>query len=385
MAHRQGVCIKELRRILQISKYYPPEVGGIEKIAYEINNAVCEKYETKVLCFTRTRFNATEYIKGGEVIRCGTTMKVFSQPISFSILKKLQQVLIDYSPDIVVIHEPNPLMTIGLISLLSNGVKLVVYWHSDIIKQRVGERILRGLYKRELKRANAIIATSQAYLEGSKYLISYRDKCEIVPNCVNEENLIVSPSVQKMAEKIRTENANRIICVGVGRLVKYKGFEYLAEVARILGTNYSFYVIGNSDSAEKSIKKHARGLSNFTLLGNVAEEVKQAYLLAADIFTFPSITKNEAFGIALVEGMYYKNPAVTFEIKGSGVNYVNVDGETGFTVDNKNIEQFASAIKKLGNDSELRRRMGENAHDRVIANFEYEQYKANIVRIMDQL
>ena len=44
------------------------------------------------------------------------------------------------------------------------------------------------------------------------------------------------------------------------------------------------------------------------------------------IFCFPSITRNEAFGIALAEAMYCGKPAVTFTIEGSGVNFVSLDG-----------------------------------------------------------
>lgn len=52
----------------------------------------------------------------------------------------------------------------------------------------------------------------------------------------------------------------------------------------------------------------------------------KAYLSAMDIFCFPSITKNEAFGLALAEGMYYSKPAITFTIDGSGVNFVSLNG-----------------------------------------------------------
>lgn len=50
------------------------------------------------------------------------------------------------------------------------------------------------------------------------------------------------------------------------------------------------------------------------------------------MFAFPSVTKNEAFGVALAEAMYCYTPAVTFTIEGSGVNWVNLNGITGIEV-----------------------------------------------------
>ena len=63
--------------------------------------------------------------------------------------------------------------------------------------------------------------------------------------------------------------------------------------------------------------------------------------MACDVFCFPSVTKNEAFGIALAEGMYFGKPAVTFTIPGSGVNYVNLDGVTGIECKNADCKDYA--------------------------------------------
>ena len=48
---------------------------------------------------------------------------------------------------------------------------------------------------------------------------------------------------------------------------------------------------------------------------------------------FPSITKNEAFGVVLAEAMYCYTPAITFTIEGSGVNWVNLHQVTGLEME----------------------------------------------------
>ena len=89
--------------------------------------------------------------------------------------------------------------------------------------------------------------------------------------------------------------------------------------------------------------------------------------------------------MALAEGMYFGKPAVTFTIPGSGVNYVCPDGETGIEVENRNIEAYAAAIRKLGEDEDLRRRMGEAGRKRVGENFLNRQFRENIRSVFSPL
>lgn len=90
---------------------------------------------------------------------------------------------------------------------------------------------------------------------------------------------------------------------------------------------------------------------------------------AADVFAFPSVTKNEAFGVVLAEAMYCRTVPVTFTIKGSGVNWVSINGETGLEVENGNSEAFGKAIDLLLLNDKLRIDLAENAHKRVVDMF----------------
>lgn len=98
-----------------------------------------------------------------------------------------------------------------------------------------------------------------------------------------------------------------------------------------------------------------------------------------------SITKNEAFGLALAEGMYYGKPAITFKIEGSGVNYVNLSGITGLEVDNKDIKKYAQAMIKLAKNPELRDKYGKAAKERVVKNFLNKTFIKNINHVVEKL
>ena len=360
-------------------------MGGIEKIAQAITNAVDDEYEMKVLCFTRAKEDIDDFVDNVEIIRCGTLIKMFSQPLSLTIIGKLESLVKTYNPDYIIIHEPNPLLTFWVSRIIGNESKLIVYWHSDIIKQTIGEKFLRNLYIKELSMAYRIVATSPNYIDGSYYLSKFKEKCVVVPNCIDEKNLEMTDDSHRMAEQIRSSNKGKIICVGVGRVVPYKGFEYLAQVSRILDDRFVFFISGYPGSSTKKIEKMVEKQTNFHLLGETKDCEQKAYLEAADIFVFPSISKNEAFGIALAEGMYFGKPAVTFTIDGSGVNFVNIGGETGIEVENRNIGAYADALLCLANDAEMRKKLGLNAKKRVVENFLFEQFRINISNVFGNI
>ena len=131
--------------------------------------------------------------------------------------------------------------------------------------------------------------------------------------------------------------------------------------------------------------KEAEGDSKICFTVRVDDDKLKALLLACDIFCFPSITKNEAFGVALAEAMYYGKPAVTFTIPGSGVNYVCMNGETGIECENGNSKEFAKAIKRLGYNNEIRTTYGRASRQRIIHNFIQEIYKLHVIRLFENL
>ena len=69
--------------------------------------------------------------------------------------------------------------------------------------------------------------------------------------------------------------------------------------------------------------------------------------------------------------MYCYTPAVTFTIKGSGVNWVNLDGVTGIEVPQVGNQDkaYAEALDTLVVDTNLQKEYSIAAHKRVADNF----------------
>ena len=219
-------------------------------------------------------------------------------------------------------------------------------------------------------------------MDGSPYLRKYREKCTVIPNCIDESRLTITDKRKKRAEEIRQINKDKIICFAVGRHVKYKGFKYLIEASRLLDDRFHI-IIGGKGPLTEELKTLAVGNQNIEFPGMISENDLIAYYQAMDIFCFPSITKNEAFGIAIAEAMYFSKPVVTFHIPGSGVNYVNQKDITGLEVENRDVIAFADAIQYLADDKNLRMRMGFSAKERVKSLFLYSQFQKSVLRLLE--
>ncbi len=374
-------------KILQACSYFYPNIGGIEQVARDCASAFTEQnIEQKIICFNHEKGDKVDTVDGVEINRVGCFAKIASQSLSTHYGKVLKKLMKEFQPDLLIMHYPNPFMAYHILKVLKKykNTKLVLYWHLDIIKQKLLGKLFKGQNQRLIKRACKIVATSPNYIEGSELLSSAKDKCIVIPNCANDDKILPSEASSAFAKKVREEAEGKIILVAAGRHVPYKGMEYLVHASNFLDERFKIFICGSGPLTQE-LKEMAKGDDKITFTGRISDDELKGYLEASDIFCFPSITKNEAFGIALAEAMAYSKPAVTFTIEGSGVNYVNLNFGTGLEVPNCDYEAYAKAIVKLAEDDELRETLGKNARDRVLGNFTYSIFKENIKNLISGL
>ena len=353
-------------KILQISTYYPPNFGGIEMVAYDFSCILLKQgHEVKVLCFNHGDKNKIDTYEGVEVFRIGYKYKFASQAISLKYFFALKKIIREYCPDVIHIHLPNPLIATYLL-LSKPKCKITIHWHSDIIKQKRLKHIYEPFEKAILKRADKICTTSQIYAEKSESLQKYLNKVYVIPNIVETDFLdqITSDNKNRIKE-IRQNYEGKKIVFSIGVHRAYKGLKYLIEAAKYLTNDYVVVIAGNGPLTDE-LKKQSFDLKlkNVFFIGRISDEEKKCFLWASDIYAFPSISKNEAFGIALAEGLYCGLPAVTFTIEGSGVNWVNRDYVTGIEVHDLDAQKYASALMSVSKDI-----FGKNARKWVEENF----------------
>ena len=345
-------------RVLHIGKYYWPHRGGIETYLRLLCQRMRDQVDLRVIVANDCRCSTESVVDDVAVTRLGTAFRFASAPVCPAMVQKIR----DTEADLVHFHFPNPL---GLIAYLASGHKgrLVVSYHSDVIRQRLLGKAFEPILHHALKRASAVIATSPNYIDSSAILSSYRERCHVVPfGIVMEE--FDSPDWASVSA-IRRQYGPRLV-LSVGRLVYYKGFEYLIRaMKRVQGT---LLIVGDGPlhGALQNLAVQ-EGVGQRVIFLNEIEDVVP-YYHAADLFVLASSARSEAFGIVQLEAMASGKPVVNTALR-SGVPYVSVHGSTGLTVPPCDAGSLAAAINLLLDDNDLRERYGRAARLRASREF----------------
>lgn len=355
------------KRILHVTKRYPPYIGGTESLCHDTCAALEKEYDQLVFAYNDKKETVVEKYDGIDVIRVGVNLTVASQPLSRSYGKLLKQAILDFKPDIIHFDYPNPFGAHHLLKAIKKTKwkgKFVLFWVMDIIKQKSVEFLFRKQTIKLLNMADIVQMLSPVYNKGTSYLPYYDKDYRVLAPRVGDSRLTVTEEQKQKAEAIKKENEGKTICFFFGRHVEYKGIKYIIEANEYLDRDKIVIYIAGSGPLTDTLKKSASKYNNIHFIGRLSNDDVNSYLMACDIFLFPSITRNEAFGISLAEAMWFRKPSVTFTIPGSGVNWVSIKDETGLEVDNCNSLAYAKAISNLSIDSELRESLANAAYDR---------------------
>lgn len=347
--------------VLEVNKLYYPHIGGIETVVQSISENLKERANVKVLVCQPKGKGSIDDVNGVEVTRCSSLGTYFSMPVSFEFISKFRSMA--KASDVVHIHVPFPLADLACLLSGYKG-KVVVYWHSDVVKQKKLLRVYKPLMERFLQRADCIVVATQGHIDGSPYVSKYANKCKIIPYGLNVEEYTVTGNILTQ----RLKGKGSVKALFVGRLVYYKGVDVLIEAfKKVEGCELFIVGTGKLESVLKTMADGMEGTVHF--MGSLPNEDLKKALSDCDIFILPSIENSEAFGIVQMEAMVYGKPVINTSLT-TGVPYVSLDGITGITVKPSDVDGLAKAIQTLVDSPRLRETYGKNARERLLNTFD---------------
>jgi colanic acid/amylovoran biosynthesis glycosyltransferase len=211
------------------------------------------------------------------------------------------------------------------------------------------------------------------------------EKLFVIHNGVDLERFMPEREDGRQSEPIR------ILCVA--RLIEQKGLVYLLQACRTLrdkGLAYRCELIGGPEEClytnyfielKKLHRRLGLGDSVFFLGSQPFKQVLEKYR-EADIFILPSVIAQDGSRDitpnALIEAMAMKLPVISTTV--TGIPEIVEDGVSGMLVPPNDEKALTDALIKLIQDSDLRKRLGENARKRVEEKFDVNK---NINRYID--
>ncbi|MFK0729844.1 MAG: glycosyltransferase [Gloeotrichia echinulata GP01] len=352
-------------RIIHLSKYYPPDRGGIETHVQTLaQTQAALGAKVHVFCvngfdkqgnLSKQTKTVNEIDGNVQVTRLGRIGSFARFDICPELQKTLCQVV--KKPNTLLhLHTPNPTMLIAL-TTLNKRVPLVITHHSDVIKQKVLKYLMRPFESLIYSQSSQVLTTSSLYIEGSKFLRFYRHKLSALPLGLEFYNYFQPNQTALAFSSSLKEKYQGPIWLAVGRLVYYKALHIAIEALSWVPGTLIVVGVGPLEQELKTLAQKLGVEDRIVWLGYVNEDELIGAYHAATALWFPSNVRSEGFGLVQVEAMASGCPVINTNIPGSGVPWVSRHEQEGLTVPINDPIALAKAAKRLLNEPDLLNRL----------------------------
>ncbi|MGX7668080.1 glycosyltransferase [Flavobacterium pedocola] len=355
--------------------------GGVERRRLSMAKLLDKsRFELKIIC-TKTEGNFADEIRaqGVEVIEVG----ILKQPFDFKHHEKVKAIIEDFQPHIIhgAVFEG---VTMAVLNGFSKKVPIIIAEETSDPQNRSWKGNL--LMKAFCTMSDAVVGVSPATIA---YLLEKlrirKSKVHLITNGVALPEKVSPEEV----EKLRTDlglNENHIIIGSVGRMLSdaNKRFSDLIKAFAVVvsqNPDARLVLVGEGNEKPNYIAlSEELGISDKVVFAGYQNEVSKYYELF-DVFSL--VSSHESFGLVLAEAMLHHLPIVATNV--GGMQYIVVDGGTGFLVEKYDVDAIADRLKKLCDEVPLRKQMGEKGFQRAIENYTEERYVQQVGELYDKL
>ena len=339
--------------------------GGMERVlANKANYLTGHGYE--VVIVTTDQQGLPPFFPLAEQIRCidlginyeennGKTFanKLLHYPLKqYRHKKRLAAILEQEKPDVTISMFCNDA---GFITRINDGSKKVLEIHFSKFKRLQYNR--KGLWRlADLWRSRQDEKTVRRF---DKFVVLTEEDKGYWGNL---PNITVIPNANTFATSQAAALENKKV-IAIGRYTYQKGFERLIEAWNILSPGFPGWkldIIGNGEERDKLQDLiHAYHLDGQVTLVSPTKSIDKVYL---DASVLVMSSRYEGLPMVLLEAQAFGLPIVSFACK-CGPKDIVANGETGFLVEENDIEGLARQLVKVMKDKNLRKQMGRKAKE----------------------
>ncbi len=347
-------------KILQVTPYFPPHVGGVEYHVKGLSDGLIKRgYNVSV---------ASSCGRYSEFVRIPSIDLIYAPlPLKFP----------KFNADIYHSHVPSPIFAF----LLRKAAPHIVTYHNDVVVPgklnglhsprcfgKSMEWLNKKLVEPVLDRAEIVVATTKSYAETSPVLKNYLNKTRIVPNAID---VSFYPPVAKKENYV----------VYAGRLVNYKGIEALLNAMKTVQEkeDLRLVLVGGGHDRKRLEKMAARMDVRAEFTGRVAHNGFVDIISRAEMLVLPTTNRLEAFGIVLLEAMACETPVLAFDTP--GVNEVALKGGMVFS----SAQELAEKIMELHLNEPLRRSLGMQGRKAVKEKYSWNRVLNDIESVYNEV
>jgi glycosyltransferase involved in cell wall biosynthesis len=346
-------------RVLLVSHYYPPHLGGIENVVQrEARGLSAQGVDVTVLTSAdRSSVTVEDGVRvvrvaawNGAERRAGVPFPLFSPALLTAALRLVRRA------DAVHLHDCLYLSSwaAGLAARLTR-TPYVLTQHVAVVEHPSGlvravQRAVYGVAGRALLRgARAVFTLNASVAQFVRAHGARQQRAHHLANGVDTEHF--RPAASEAERTLARERfglpADRVLVLFAGRLVPKKGYDLLLA-AHTPDAGYDLVFSGGGDSAALV------GRPGVHHLGTLSQEAVADAYRACDVFALPSTA--EGFPLTVQEAMASGLPVVTTDDPGYAPYHLDRDR---LSLLPREVPALAAELSALAADPERRARMGE--------------------------
>lgn len=377
-------------RIVQVTPYYPPHTGGIERYVHNLSRALVERgHEVTVLTANIPEGNPVENDRGVVVRRYACLAHPFNDPLVPSFFKADEALA---GADIL--HAHNAYSTAALsvaIARQRSGVPAVLTHHGQHMFGDPVRDLFVTLYRKTVerwlvKRMDRIVTLSPSDAEYVSMFGVNREKISIIPNAIRAEDFLhqTARDTTGFEKAYGLEGKKRVLFVG--QISTRKGVDTLVRaVDRIVNgqgrDDLVFLFIGEGDYRDKAqelarryhIDDHVR------FPGKVGfNDLVSAYA-SSDAYVLPSLS--EGMPTVILEAMFFGLPVITTDLPCLRDNF----GDHAVLVPPGDNGALARAITGLLDDAPRCRHLSARGRELVRSNYTWDRVVLDYERLYEQI
>ena len=377
-------------RILQVSPFYPPHIGGIEFHVEALSRKLAQAgHEVVVYTSNVPRSKRYEVINGVEIHRFNSLVSPLNNPVMPGMFLKL---LGGTKFDVIHAHGHFHMSsTFALLSKVFGRRPIVLTSHGALLNLRGWRKVVEIVFNKTigrwtLKSVDRIIALSPTQADILEGLGAARKKMSIIPLWIDLDRSGSQADAVKFRNMYRLND--RKVVLFVGRLLPIKGLTYLIEAVKHTETKPAAVIIGGEapgySGTRQSLEQKVQELGlnqDVFFLGEFPKQDLGAAYVAADLFVLPSL--GEGMPLALLEAMAYGKCVLATEVPGN--RDVVKDGWNGLLVEPRNPVELAQKIDYLLRDDTRREKLGKQARQDIEQNYSSDVILNKILDVYHEL
>lgn len=384
------------KKVLILSLWFLPQVGGMEFSIYEIVNTI-KDLGNEIVVVTADhedadRFDSMQnfsitrvknvFLKNLRKRKSRMVRMWYYLTYYLKIFIKVKQELVKFSPDEIIISDEQTRNWFGFFTQFIKINPIVIV----SMPEKRNTLLKNSIVKRTLRKAKTVLCVSNSTKNEMINVFGkeFQSKMHTQYRSISDD-FIETPINFEQVNWLKNKFAlnEKFIILSICRLSEKKGIGNLIKAIYELGEKGKDVIIlvvgeGPDESNLQSMVKSLGLVERVIFCGRILHDQIINYYDLCDIFVLPSI--QESFGRVYVEAGARHKCSIACSV--GGVTEVIENNTSGLLVPPNNISLLSKNIEKLMNDNNLRSNLSEQMYHSVVERFTNKAMGKNWERII---